>query len=83
MTKQEQQMKTELDKGVLYTFLVNYINEHQYPPTLKEMAAALGKKDTYNVERILARLETEGLVEVDQNRLQKAVKATGYRFVPV
>ena len=83
MTQEEQKMKAELQKGMLYSFLIEYINEHQHPPTLKEMGEAIGKKDYLNVERILARLEAEGLIEIDQSRTQRAVKVTGYRFVPV
>lgn len=83
ITDHERKMNAERNKGVLYGFIVQYLNDHQYPPTLREMSEFIGKSNPCQVEYLLAKLEDEGLIEIDKTRFQRAVKVTNYKFVSI
>ena len=51
-------------KREVYAFIVNYIKEHVYPPSNKEICEALNMAGT-TAHRHIAELINEGLLETD------------------
>ena len=45
--------------------ITNYINEHEYPPTVREVCEIVGLKSTATVHRHIEILKERGLLEVD------------------
>lgn len=62
----------------VYDFVVRYITEHLYPPTLKEIGAGVGIKGTADVQRDLRRLQDRGLLILETG--YRAIRLVGYRF---
>lgn len=52
----------------LYVFIKQFIAENQYPPSIREMAEALGVNSTRTISRYLNRLKERGQVEWTPNR---------------
>lgn len=73
---QKEQMIQQQDK--VYDFVVQYITEHLYPPTLKEIGAGVGIKGTDGVQRDLRRLQDRGLLKIDTG--YRAIRLVGYRI---
>lgn len=46
----------------VFNFLVAYIDQHGYPPTVRDIAEAIGTVPS-NVRRYLQMLESDGLIE--------------------
>lgn len=70
----------EIRKKIL-DMIVNYIGEHGYPPTVKEMSETtrIGKTTVYrNLDIMLAK----GILDTDAERLaHRAIRVPGYKFV--
>lgn len=46
----------------LYTYIVDFIDEHHYPPSMREMADNTSKSSLSTVKRYLERLKDLGLI---------------------
>jgi repressor LexA len=52
----------------IYEFIKSYINEKSYPPSVREICAAVGLSSTSTVHGHLARLEKKGLIKRDPTK---------------
>ena len=49
----------------IYDFVVGYILDHKYPPSVREIAAGVGYKSTSSVHYHLQAMYAEGILETD------------------
>ena len=62
--------------------IVQYIGEHGYPPSVREIGAMVGLKSTSSVFAHMQRLITEGKLETDADLgTSRAIRVPGYKFV--
>ena len=60
-------------------FIVAYITEQGYPPTVREIGAGVNLKSTSSVHTHLIHMVDEGLIETDGS--PRAIRIPGYKFV--
>lgn len=64
--------------------IVEYIEIHGYPPTVREIGAMTGLRSTSTVQHHLEILREEGKIETDAGfNAPRAIRVPGYRFVKV
>ena len=64
--------------------LIEYIDEHGYPPTTREIGEMVGLKSTSSVHAHLQRLLKEGKIETDAGLgVPRAIRIPGYKFTKV
>ena len=49
----------------IYEFVVGYILDHKYPPSIREIGAGVGLKSTSSVHRHVSRMLERGVFETD------------------
>ncbi|MCI9127678.1 MAG: LexA repressor [Eubacterium sp.] len=77
----ENQIRQDGDsKELVYDFLVNYITENLYAPTIREICEGTYLSSTSSVAHHLSVLEEEGKIEIKGNS-SRAIKLVGYKFV--
>ena len=52
----------------IYTYIVSFIKEHSYPPTVREIGAAVGLRSTSTVHTHLHNLVSKGMITMDRSR---------------
>jgi repressor LexA len=62
----------------IWQFLADYVDEHGYPPTVREIGEAVGLASPSTVHAHLASLEREGLIRRDPTK-PRAVELVGRR----
>lgn len=55
-------------RKLVYRFLSEYIEQHGYAPTIREIGDGVGISSTSNVHYYLQQLQEEGLITVDNNK---------------
>ena len=71
-------------RGKILGFIVGYLEEHGYPPTVREIGDGVGLKSKSSVHAHLTRMIADGVLETDaQERSPRAIRVPGYRFVKV
>ena len=73
-------MENEKEKQI-YQFIVDYIMEHMYAPTIREIGKSVGLRSTSSVATYMVRLEAKGLIKVDAES-PRAIRLMGYSIVP-
>ena len=69
-------------KREVYDYLVSYITENGYPPTYREIMLAVNLKSKSNIHLILLQLHNAGLIEFNDEGLQRrAIRLIGYKRV--
>lgn len=70
---------------VIFNYMTEFINDHGYPPTVREICAELDIKSTSTVHRYLKELEAEGRISMgeNQNRAITLKSATPPGTIPV
>ena len=64
--------------------IVEYIEIHGYPPTVREIGALTGLKSTSTVQHHLEILREEGKIETDAGfNAPRAIRIPGYQFVKI
>lgn len=81
MDKELQMQGIETRQGI-YKFLVDFITENGYAPTVQEIADGIGLKSKSSVYNHLQLLEMMGKIRMEKNK-QRAIKLIGYEFVKV
>ena len=71
MTQRQQQ---------IYDFIVGFIEDNLYPPTIQEIGEGVGLASKSNVFAHLLAIQEKGYIEV-KNNSPRAIKVKGYRFV--
>lgn len=64
----------------VYNFLVEYVTNNGYPPTIREIGNGVGLKSTQTVCSHLKRLQTMGLIHTEETK-PRAISIVGYKFV--
>lgn len=69
-------------RQTIFKFIVDYIQEHGYSPTVREIAEGAGLKSTSTVHSHLERMLDEGMIESDAGiGSPRAIRVPGYKFV--
>lgn len=63
-----------------YQFIISYIQENGYPPTVREIADGIGVASTSTVCNRLIKLERDGWIKTKLSS-PRAIKVIGYKFV--
>lgn len=64
----------------IYKFIVEYIQEHLYPPTIREIGDKVGLASTSSVYAHLLKIQEYWFIEVKMNS-PRAIRVKGYKFV--
>jgi repressor LexA len=64
----------------IWQFLVSYVDDHGYPPTVREIGEEVGLASPSTVHAHLANLERVGLIKRDPTK-PRAIELTGHRRV--
>ena len=64
----------------IWQFLVTYVDDHGYPPTVREIGVEVGLASPSTVHAHLANLERVGLIRRDPTK-PRAIELTGHRRV--
>lgn len=73
-------MKTTKQK--ILEFIVSYIQEHSYPPTVREIGEGVGLNSTSSVQEHLVCMRDIGMIETDaESGKSRAIRVPGYKFV--
>lgn len=64
----------------IYNFIISYIEEHLYPPSVREIGDGVELYSTSSVWAHLKALETKGYIELRESS-PRAIKVNGYKFV--
>lgn len=76
LTKQGEQVRERIVEAIK-----SYIQEHGYPPTVREIGEMVGLKSTSCVQSHLTRLFNEGRLETDAASSPRAIRVPGYKYV--
>ena len=70
----------------IYNFIIDYITDHCYPPTVREICAAVGVRSTSTVHADLHNMIEHGYLETDNEDISgksRAIRVPGYKLVRV
>ena len=63
-------------------FIIAYISEHGYAPTVREIGSGVNLKSTSSVHSHLLRMASEGMIETDAGfNVPRAIRVPGYKFM--
>ena len=66
----------------IYNYIVQYIQEHGYAPSFREIGEAVGLKSTSSIHRHMLRLFNDGMLETDaEPGSPRAIRVPEYEFV--
>jgi repressor LexA len=66
----------------MFDFIVSYIEQHGYPPTIREIGEGVNLKSTSSVHAHLLKMADEGMIETDEGfGVPRAIRIPGYKFV--
>lgn len=69
-------------KERIYSYVVDYIKAHGYPPTVREIGNGVHMTSTSSVHSHLLQMVEGGMLETDaRNGSPRAIRVPGYRFV--
>lgn len=68
-------IQTRID---IYLYIIRYLKEHNYPPSIPEIAAGLSICHT--VQNHFGKLLESGLLATDNPDAPRAYRVTGYKF---
>lgn len=69
-------------KEKILNAVIDYIAEHQYPPSMRELCGITGLKSTSSINRYITKLLEEGKLETDCGiGSPRALRVPGYKFV--
>ena len=64
----------------IYNFIVNFMTEKGYSPSIREIGDAVGLSSTSSVFNQLMNLQDEGLIKM-QNGKSRTISLVGYRLM--
>lgn len=64
----------------IYKYIVNYIVEHQYPPTVREIRSGVSVNSTSTVYKYMEELKEQGKIDF-QSKQPRTITVNGYKFV--
>lgn len=63
----------------IYLYIIRYLKEHDYPPSIPEIAAGLSIS-SHTVQNHFGELLESGLLATDNPGAPRAYRVTGYKF---
>ncbi len=72
--------KLQDPKKSIYDFIVQFYEKHHFPPTVREIGAAVGLASTSTVHTHLAKLEKEGLIQRNPSKQRSIVLTPSEKF---
>ncbi len=71
----------KLQHAVIKMVIIEYIQKHGYPPTVREIAKMTGYKSASSVQGHLVRMFELGILETDEKPgASRAIRVPGYKF---
>lgn len=67
-------------KQKVYNYIVKYIKENGYAPSVREICQGVGLSSTSSVHNHLKKLQKEGLIEIRGNS-PRAIRVVNYKFI--
>lgn len=67
-------------KEKIFEFIVKYISDNGYPPTVREIGNGVGLKSTSTVHSHLQTMKLMGTIEGEIDK-PRAIRVPGYEFV--
>lgn len=68
-------------RGDIYKFIIDYISENGFPPTIQEIGDGVYLKSKSSIFFHLRTLEDAGLIELPIPGASRAIRVSGYHFV--
>ena len=78
MDKQAKQSQSK-NRERIYSFLVQYIKNNGFAPSVREISIGIGLNSTCTVHHHLLKLEDEGRIKMKRNS-PRAIKLVGYEY---
>lgn len=81
--------KERIEQGIcvrerILEFIIGYLEEHGYPPTMEEIGKGVGLSSKSSVHLHIKLMIDVGALETDASgRSPRAIRVPGYRFVKV
>lgn len=80
--KENNKVRGEKIRGEMLEFIRQYLYEHGYPPSRKEIADGVGLRSTSSVQSHIERMLAEGMLETDvEEGSPRALRIPGMRYV--
>ena len=73
---------TNKQKQIL-DFIITYIQQHGYSPTIQEIGDAVGFKSKNTTWHHVQNMFRQGIIETDHPVSPRAIRVPGYRFMEV
>ena len=79
--------ETSVSRGIkirerILAAIISYIEQHGYPPTVREISDMVGLKSTSSTQSHLIRMKADGMIETDAPEFStRAIRVPGYKFV--
>lgn len=71
----------KLQHAVIKMVIIEYIQKHGYPPTVREIAKMTGYKSASSVQGHLVRMFELGILETDEKPgTSRTIRVPGYKF---
>lgn len=67
-------------KSKILKFIVDYVTENGYPPTVREICEGVNHKSTSSVHNHLKAMRLIGMIEGEVDK-PRAIRVPGYKFV--
>ena len=83
MNTQSNAIKGEQKRQEILEMIIQYIEEHGYPPTVREIGDAVGLSSTSSVMSHIRKMIKSGMLETDAEipGSPRAIRVPGYKFV--
>lgn len=74
-------MKEATGQKKVYDFIVKYMTEHLYAPSIREICESCDYNSTSTVKSHLDKLYDKGLIELGDYGNSRCIKLVGYKLV--
>ena len=82
MNKEMTERQGKATRERIVSFIIDYISQHGYAPTVREIGAGVGLRSTSSVNAHMRRLFKDGKLETDAAEgSPRAIRVPGYKYV--
>lgn len=75
---QRQAREGQENRKTIYLFIIRYINQHGYSPSIRDIAEGVGLSSTATVHKHIEGLIEDGLLATDHPGASRAIRVVGY-----
>ncbi len=66
----------------ILSYIINYIKQHRYAPSFREIGTAVGLRSTSSVQNHIITMINRGMLETDaKTGTPRAIRVPGWKFV--